>query len=224
MSFKTTRAEVDFSIKNLPSLKYLDFAISGTIDQAIVTLFVDQYLHIEELFLEGNLSYFNLDSLVNLRKLSLYGTLNESFNFELFENLCNQLEDIKLKFDNIEEKTVVKLFENYYFPCLVNFSLRFFNLTILKKEFLDRFPMLRNLSISQCKIVKIESDSFANLEHLCSLDLSHNRIRYLDGNTFSKLKNLEKLNLRNNKLRKFDPKCIGLREWAENTFIFERRL
>ena len=49
---------------------------------------------IEELHLHGNFSNFNLDSLVNLRELSIAGYIDKSFNFELFKNLCNQLENL----------------------------------------------------------------------------------------------------------------------------------
>jgi hypothetical protein len=115
--------DVDFSIKNLPSLTIFDLTITGTIDEKILTRLFDQVPHIEELFLEGNLSYFNLDSLVNLKKLSLCGTIDESFNFELFENLCNQLEDIRIRLFKNDEKTIVNLFDNYYFPYLAYLSL-----------------------------------------------------------------------------------------------------
>jgi Leucine-rich repeat (LRR) protein len=215
LHFETKRTEVDFSIKNMPSLTNLYLTISGTIDEDIVTQFVDECPHIQQLYLKGNLSYFNLDSLVNLRKLSLIGTIDDSFNFELFENLSKQLEDIKLEFTNMDEKSFVKLFDGCNFPYLVDFSLRFIDITTLKKEFLDRFPMLIGLAIIDCKIEEIESDSFSNLLQLCTLDLSQNRIQSIEENAFSKLKNLKKVKLNDNKLKKFDPKFVGLSESAE---------
>ena len=218
-------AEVDFSIRNLPSLTTFYLTISGMIDEAVVTRLLDQLQHIQELYLEGNLCYFNLDNLFNLKKLSLFGIINESFNFELFKNLCYQLEDITICLSNMDEKSFLKLFHGYTFPYLENFTLMLINISILKKEFLDRLPMLRKLSISNCNTQVIESDTFSNLEQLCFLDLSRNRIQNIKANTFSKLKSLQKLDLSHNKLTNFDPKIIGLRESAEfcirSNYIFD---
>ena len=86
----------------MPSLTRLLFSLPEKIDENIVTGLLDQVSHIQELHLNVNLSYFNLDNLVNLRVLSLSGTIAENFNFELFKNLCNQLEDIRIRFFEIE--------------------------------------------------------------------------------------------------------------------------
>ena len=214
LSANTTKI-AEFSIKNLPSLTILHFTIFGTIDEDIVTRLFLQLKHIQVLFLKGNLSYFNLDSLVNLRTISLSGTINEYFNFELFKNLCKQLEDIRIRLTNIDEKTFIKLFDGYNFPYLVNFSLSFLDIRILKKELINGFLMLRKLAISECNIEVIKSDSFSNLEQLCYLDLSGNRIDCIEENAFSKLKNLKEVHLNQNKLRRFDPKFVGLRESAK---------
>ena len=82
--------KVYFSIKNLPSLTNLSFYIAATINEDIITRLLDQIPHIQRLCLHGNLSYFNLDNLVNLKHLSLDGFIYTSFNFELFKNLCNR--------------------------------------------------------------------------------------------------------------------------------------
>ena len=66
--------------------------------------------NIQELYLIGELYYFNLDSFSNLRELLLSGTIDEensNFNFELFKN---QLETIKII---LNEKNFVKLFDGY---------------------------------------------------------------------------------------------------------------
>ena len=210
--------EVDFSIKNLASLRVLTLAVDCKIDENIVTRLVDEIRHIETLDLNGNLSYFNLDQLYNLRTLSLNGTIDEEFNFELFENLCEQLEDIEIVLKNLEEKTFLKLFDGYNFPYLVDFNLRFVTIKRLKKGFINRFPMLKRLNISRCKIEMIENGSFSSLEQLCILDLSYNRIENIDKNTFSELKNLQTLDLRFNNIpfRIF----VGLRESAQFTIEY----
>ena len=212
MKLEARTAECDFSIRNLHSLKTLDFTISGgTIDEAIVTLFVNECPHIEELSLKANLSHFNLDSLFNVRKLSLDGTLNaSSFNFKLFENLCNQLQDLMIGFYNIDNSILLhNLFNGYNFSNLVKLSLMFINSKILKKELINAFPILRELNVTNSKIEEIESDSFANLKHLCSLDLSQNQIKYLNGNTFSNLVKLEKLNLSENQIKSIDENAFS---------------
>ena len=202
--------DVYFSIKNLPSLSYLFF--SGTIDENIVTKLLDQFPHIQELFLHDNLCYFNLDNFVNLRRLSLFGTLDEKFNFELFKNLSNQLEGIKIGFVNFDEKTFVKLFDGYNFPYLVDLIVMFLDTKRLKKQLLKGFPTLRQLKMTDCKIEVIENDSFLNLQQLFILNLSKNQIHSIENNALSKLKNLQKLDLSDNKLTSFDSEFIGLRK------------
>ena len=166
--------------------------------------------HIQELYLHGELCYFNLDSLVNLRLLSLSGLINPNFNFELLKNLGKQLECITISLSNIDEKTLFKLFDGYKFPYLVDFTLMHFRTNRLKKEFLNRLPMHRQLIITDCSIQVIEHDSFSNMQQLTSLNLTRNRIEIIEKNTFSKLKNLKTLNLSKNKLTNFDRSFIGL--------------
>ena len=90
--------KVDFSIKNLPSLIKLYFYNRCLIDENILSGLLGQVQHIQELCLDGGFSYFNLDNLVNLRVLKLSDDIEKNFNFELFKNLCQQLEDIKISF------------------------------------------------------------------------------------------------------------------------------
>ena len=97
--------EVDFSIRNLPPLTTLNLSSSCTLDENTLTPLLYQMQHIQELYLLENLSYFISDNLVNLRKLSLHGNIDEEFNFELFKVLCNQLVDITIDLDNIEEES-----------------------------------------------------------------------------------------------------------------------
>ena len=210
MELEPNAEEVYISIKNLPSLTNLSFHSFCVIDENFVTKLLQQVTHIQKLLLEGNLCYFNLDSLVNLRVLSLSGYINKKFNFQLFKNLCNQLEDIKISLTNIDEQTLFKLFDGYNFPYLVDFCIEFLYMKRLKREFIDRLPIHRKLKISLCKIEVIESDSFSNMQQLTSLNLSNNQIELIEKNAFLKLKSLETLDLSKNRLRKFDRNFIGL--------------
>ena len=211
---KTT--EIEFSIKNVPSLRELCLSISAKINENILTRLLEHVQHIEELDLDGKLSYFNLDKLVNLKKLTLSGKIDKSsFNFKLFKNLCNQLENIQIALTNIDEKTFVKLFDGSNFLYLVKFALRYFSTKRFKKEFINQFTALRHLNISNCEIEIIEHDSFSDLQELCWLNLSGNSIRCIEQNSFSMLKNLRTIDLSFNNLRHFQPKFIGLKESVE---------
>jgi Leucine-rich repeat (LRR) protein len=205
-----TNAEVEFSIKNLPSLRRFSLStFSCRIDEKIVTRLLYQAPNIQELHFNGKLCYFNLDSLVNLRVLSLNGFINENFNFKLFKNLCNQLESIKIS-SNIDEKTLFKLFDGYNFPYLRDFTLMCFSTNRLTKEFIDQLPKPRQLNITECNVKVIEHDSFTNMQQLTSLNLTRNQIELIEENAFSNLNNLETVDLSFNRLKNFDRNFIGL--------------
>ena len=214
--------KVDFSIKNLPSLINFSFYCSCTIDQKFVTKLLHQVTtYIQEVCLFGNLSYFNLDNFVNLRVLEISGDINEKFNFELFKNLCNQLENIKISYYNIDGKKFFKLFDGYNFPYLTDFTLMYFNIKKLTKEFINRLPKPRNnLKLYECEIDVIESDSFSNMQQLTSLDLSNNQIELIEENAFSNLKNLQTLDLSHNELTNFDRNFFGIGESVEVNIEF----
>lgn len=200
----------------MSSLRFLCLSITCTIDENILAPILEQLPHIEELALDGNLSHFNLDSLSNLKSLSLYGTLDtKSFNFDLFKNLCNQLENIQIGLSNINEKTFINIFFGCNFPHLEKFTLRNLNSKRLKKELFSRFTTLKHLHITYCEFETIETDSFLDLKQLCWLNLSGNKISLIEKKAFSILKNLKTLDLSYNNLRDFQPRFIGLRKSVE---------
>ena len=203
--------EIHFSIRNLPSLINLSVYSDSScrIDEKFVKILFDQVPNIQELHLDGKLCYFNLDDFVNLRTLSISGSIFESFNFELFKNLSKQLENIKIGLF-INEENFFKLFVGYNFPYLQDFSIENFEMKRLKKEFLNRLPTHTRLNIRECEIEVIESDSFSNMQQLTSLDLSLNHIEFIEENAFSKLNNLQTLDLRHNCSLEFDRKFTGL--------------
>ena len=143
--------------------------------------------------------------------LSLDGTINDRFNFDLFKNLCNQLVVFKTDLTNIYEKKLYKLFDGHTFPNLETIAIRECNLKRLKKEFLDRFPILRKLFIIECNLKVIERKAFSNLSRLYCLDLSENRLQGIEKDTFSQLENLEVLDLSNNQLKNFNSEFVGVR-------------
>jgi hypothetical protein len=147
LNLAANSAEVDFSFRNLNSLRHFYMCIKCKIDENLMTRILKQIPTIEELNLHGNFSYFNLDSLFNLRKLSIAGYIDKSLNFELFKNLCNQLENLKIGLGNFDEESFFKLFHGCNFPYLVDFYLRYFKMKRLKKEHINRFPSLKQLYI-----------------------------------------------------------------------------
>ena len=203
--------EIDFSIRNLNSLIMLSLLVGCTIDQNMLTKLLDQVQHIQQLFLVGNFSYFNLDNLVNLKVLSLCGPINESFNIGLLKNFCNQMVVLKIILENIDEKTFYKLFDGLTFPNLKRIAIEDCNLKVLKKEFINRFPIVRKLFILNCNLEAIEQDAFSNLKKLYCLDLSSNHIKFIEKDTFLNLTNLEILDLSLNELKNLDAEFIGVR-------------
>ena len=180
-------------------MKCLCLKVSGTIDEQILTEFLDKMPNIEQLSLKGRLSHFSLDNFYNLKKLSLNGTINDDFNFELFKNLCYQLE--RLSFSLIKDYEIIeKLLAGHRFPNLELFSIRECEIRRVKKNFIDHFPALIYLTLSECNLETIESGAFSNIKQIVHLDLSCNLLKTLEKQTFSDLTNLELLYLRSNPL------------------------
>ena len=190
----------------------MSLRVSCEIDESMITQLLDQVQHIKKLYLQGNFSYFNLDNLVNLKLLSLDGTINESFNIELFKNLCNRIEVIKIFLNNIDDKILSKLFNGHNFSKLHYFAIQKYNIKRLKKEFTSKFPMVQQLVISDCNIEEIEPDAFSNLKQLYCVDLSGNKLKFIEKDTFLNLKYLHILDLSRNELTNIDTKFIGVRD------------
>ena len=196
-----TAEAYSFSIRN-HSLRSFCLNVPGTIDEQILTLFLNELPNIEQVSLHGNFSYFNLDNLVNLKSLVLKGTINEDFNFELFKNLCNQLQKLSFSFKNCEYESIdAKLFDGHYFPNLKNLFIFDCNVRKLNKKFIDRFPALLDLSILQCNLETIEDDAFSNIKNqLIRLNLCGCTSSTFEKIILSQLTNLEELQFRNSQL------------------------
>ena len=181
-----------------------------TINSESLLKLIDNSPYIEILQLCGKLSHFNLDSLSNLKVLVLYGTIMDDFNFQLFDNLCNQLEDINISCENFNDKYLEKLFYGRNFPYLTTFYISFsFECIKLEKKLFDGLRMLQKIMISYSKNVQIvDADVFSNLIELQELHLSDSCIEFIDKTLFSNLINLKQLTLCRN----------GLESIEENSF------
>ena len=177
-------------------------------DEINSTRIFEQLSSIKLLRMKGCLSNFNLDSLVNLEKLSLSGEINDDFNFGLLENLSNHLQELSIDL-KIDDYQISKLLDGHNFPCFLTLNLKSSKITKLEKKLFQGFPMLQTLNITYNeKFRSIEYDSFSCLTNLVHFHLNNNCIEKLDNRTFSTLIHLEILNLSNNKIE-----SIG-----ENTF------
>ena len=184
--------EINFSIRNLNSLTSFGLFVPSTIDENITRKLIHQLPTIQQLSLSGKLSYFNLDDLVNLKNLDLGGSINDNFNFDLFKNLCNRLESLRiyLPFGN---GSFFNLFNGHIFPNLTQLDCKLCKIVSVKKNFLDKFPMLRELFLNNCLIENVEEDAFSNVQYLVRLELSRNYLQLQDKRIFSQLKHLEHL-------------------------------
>ena len=226
-----------FSVKNLPSLKYLKL-YAKNLNKSISTRLFGNLSSIRELEINGELfSDINLDDLVNLGKLSIYGKIDDEFNLELFKIICNHLQELSISFCNISNEQIAELFYGYNFPYLVKLDINHCKkITTLEKEVFEGFPMLQSLSItSNEELREIDNDAFSSLTNLVdlnlscncivsinekhfselinlkTLDLKSNRMELIEGNAFSNLKNLVNLDLRSNRLLTVNPQLfLGL--------------
>ena len=203
---------VEINIDSLSSVKSLRLNYDIKTNFSLNSKY-DNY-SLEDIKLHGTFSYFNLDKFMNLKKLSLYGNINKSFNFELFKNLSNQLEHLWIQFyltTLVDEETFLKMFEGRHFS---NLKFLYLNqcccMKSLKKNFIDRFPTLEDFRMIKCDIETIDNDAFSNFTQLAYIDLSENLINFIGKNAFSNLINLKGMNLSFNKLTHFDAQFNGL--------------
>ena len=184
----------------------LESFIRNTFDSTIKSQVLDYLPSIEYLTLSGDLSYFNLDSLVNLKCLTLCEYFNDDFNFYLLKTtLCYQLEELCIYITNLDDECLSKLLNGCHFPVLTNLSISSSDyIKKIEKKLFDKFPMLQTLSLCDKILEKIDSDVFSNVRHLISLDLSNNSIRYLNEMHFSGLDKLKYLNLSANQLESIE--------------------
>lgn len=196
------------SFGNLDSLKKLTLFVQSKINNNSLTKLFEICPNIEELSLVGEFSDINFDIFVSLKRLKLCGNLLSDFNFDLFENICNRLEELSVKFYNMNDERISKLICSHFFPKLLKLEIISSKITRLEKELFDRFPALQSINVSHNTELKTaDKDTFSNLKNLKELGLNCNRLT--EFNSESWLNNLEKLDLRNNKLRHFDLKILN---------------
>lgn len=84
---------------------------------------------------------------MEIKKLKLQCYLMEDDYFDLFKNLCKQLERIMIICEDLDDNSLSKLFYDYDFPYLDKLILIQTKITRLEKRFLQRFPALQTLSV-----------------------------------------------------------------------------
>ena len=185
------------TLRNLIGVRDLKFElVESPINSEIHVKLFDQLPNIQKLTLIGKFSNFNLDNLFSLQELSLKGSLDKEFNYDLFKNLCNQLIDLSIDCSNFDSESMNKLFFDHHFQNLS--KLRIMNTKIDKLEniIFSLFKKLDDLKILKNKQLKtIDYDSFTNLKQLTRISLTENAIESFDKRHFSELTNLEYLKL-----------------------------
>lgn len=156
---------------------------------------LDQIQCIEELSLSGYLNYFNVDNLVNLKAVCLSGLLSEDFNFEIFKNISNQLEDLAFYFDKIDYEIFVKLLNGHNFSYLLSLHIDGCNMRIIKKNLLTNFILFSNL---------------VSLVNLKSIILLENPLKFIEVGIFSHMKYLKNIYLNDIKLNADDFNTIQI--------------
>lgn len=228
------RSIKEISVRNLKSVENFTISIAASIDETMSRKFFDHLPNIQELTLKGRFSNLNLDSLINLKNLTLYGIIIETeFNFDLFKNICKQLENLNIYFYDIDYKGIADLFSDNRFDNMNFLSITIFKFNKLERKFIDRFPMLREFHFNSNKLRTIDFDAFSNskqleylslrsnciktlnrryfseLGKLTTLDLSYNQLKSIGKNMFSSLKKLESLRLSYNKISRLDPESFN---------------
>lgn len=198
-------------LTKLIELKTVELNHITPINSEALLKLIENLPNIELLHLHGKLSYFNLDSFYNLKCLYLTGTIMDEFNFDLFDNLCNQLEYITISCSNFDDKCLEKLFYGRNFPYLTTLCIVHSSAVIrLEKKFFAGLGNLKKLKISHSKHVQIiDNDVFSNLIQLEELLLIDTCIRFIDKSLFSNLKNLKRLTICRNRLESIDENCFS---------------
>ena len=105
-------------------MRNLSLKITSSIDHNNLTQLFNQVHYIRQLFIVGDFSFINLDSLVNLKLLAIDGNIKDYFNFDLLKNLCDQLKILKIGFFNSDDKTFFKFFDGLNIPNLKTKTIR----------------------------------------------------------------------------------------------------
>ena len=199
------------SFGNHNSLLCLHLYVKSELNIDSCTKLFEIFPNIEELSLDGYFSNIDFTSFVDIKKLSISGSILKDFNFALFTNICNQLEYLKIGFNNIDDENISKLLNGHTFPKVLSLNISSSKITRLEKKLFDGFPLLQSLTANNNKdLTTINKNAFSNLKYLKRLLLSSNdQLSELDPEIFSCLGNLEKLDLGYNKLTRFDIKIMN---------------
>lgn len=188
------------------SLENLTLKVESELNKESSIKLFEMFPNIEELNLEGRFSSLSFDSFVNLKKLSICGSILNNFNFDLFKNICNQLEYLRIELDNMKDKDISLLLNGHYFPNVKTLGIYSSKITRLEEKLFVGFPNLQSLFINMNHALKtIDNDAFSNLKKLKLLGISFNsKLTKLDPELFRKLVNLKNLYVGYNNLDGFD--------------------
>ena len=188
-------------LRNLIALQDLTFELlENPINSDIQVKLFDQLPNVHKLTIIGHLSDFNLDNIIHLQDLSLKGSLDNDFAYDLIKNLCNQLTDLTINCSNFDDESMNKLFVDHHFPNLSKLRIMNTKITKLGSKIFSRFQQLRDLTIYNNREIRIVYDTFSSLKQLTRLKLTENYFdspwtKDVDKKAFSELTNLEYLKI-----------------------------
>lgn len=148
------------------------------------------------------------------------------FNVHLFDNVCNQLENITIWCCNLDDKYLEKLYYGRNFPYLSTLSIFCSSANIkLEKKLFDGLRMLQKLIIYQNENLGIiDADAFSNLIELQELHLSESCIEFIDKTMFSYLINLKNLSLCRNQIESIEEDSFSNLHNLENLNLCSNQL
>ena len=187
-------------------LKDLTLKVESELNKESSIKLFEMFPNIEELYLEGRFSSLSFDSFVNLKKLSICGSILNNFNFDLLKIICSQLEYLRIELDNINNKDLSLLLNGHYFPNVKTLGIYSSKITRLEEKLFVGFPNLQSLFVNMNHALKtIDNDAFSNLKNLKLLGISFNsKLTKLDPELFRSLVHLKKLYVGYNYLDGFD--------------------
>ena len=190
--------EIEIKLRNIPLLRELKLElVESPINSDIQVKLFDQLPQVQKLTLIGRFSNFNLDNMLSLQDLSLKGSLDKDFNYDLFsKSLCHRLTDLSIDCSNIDDETTNKLFVYHRFTNLLKLRIMNSKITRLENKTFGLFETLVDLKINNNETLKsIDYDCFSSLKRLVRLNLTKNSIESFDRRHFLELSNLEYLKL-----------------------------
>ena len=119
--------------------------------------------NILRLNLHGNFSNINFDRFLNLIKLSISGSILDGFNFDLFQNICNQLVFLKIGFNKMNNSDISRLLNGHTFSKVLDLEISTGQITSFENKQFDGFPILETFFVEKNPKQNFNDNAFREL-------------------------------------------------------------